>query len=390
MSAKGTHEEVGGKLMMWAAGVACLERWGVRCVLGLQHRFSHWTRPPSPGLLCGTLGDVTRSKADVIAENALLRQQLIVLRRQVKRPRVTPTDRLLLVMLARCARAWRDALLIVQPDTLLRWHRASFRLIWRAKSTTMSRTPKIPSETIALIREMAADNRLWGAERIRGELLKLGIHVSKRTVQKYMRHVRSRSTPSQTWATFLRNHARDIWACDFVQVTDWSFRSLFAFFIVDHASRRVVHVGVTRHPTDAWVAQQLREATPFGKHPRFLLRDNDSKYGAAFAQVAKISGIEVLTTPHRAPRANAICERFLGSVRRERLDHLLILHERHLDRALRAYAVYFNHDRPHQGMGQRIPDARQDGQAQSPRTAGRDIIAHPILGGLHHDYRVAA
>jgi transposase InsO family protein len=338
----------------------------------------------------GALVDGTRSKADIITENALLRQQLIVLRRQVKRPHVTPTDRLLLVVLARCAPAWRDALLIVQPETLVRWHRAGFRLIWRAKSSGSSHVPRIPGETIALIREMAADNRLWGAERIRGELLKLGIRVSKRTIQKYMRHARPRRTPSQTWPTFLRNHARDIWACDFLQVADLSFRSLFAFFVVDHGSRRVIHVGVTRHPTDAWVAQQLREATSFGTHPRFLICDNDAKYGAAFTHSAVVSGIEIVTTPYRAPRANALCERFLGSVRRECLDHVLILHERHLERVLRAYAAYFNHARPHQGIGQRIPEARQGALAPSAHEVGGEITAIPVLGGLHHEYRRAA
>ena len=196
---------------------------------------------------------------------------------------------------------------------------------------------------------MARDNRLWGAERIRGELLKLGIHVSKRTIQKYMRQQRVRPS-SQTWATFLHNHAHEIWACDFLPVTDLFFRSLFAFFIIELKSRKVIHVGVTRHPTDAWVAQQLREATPYGQAPRFLIRDNDNKFGPLFARVASGSSIEVLKTPFHAPRANAYCERFLGSVRRECLDHLLILHEQQLSRVLQAYVAYFNQARPHQGL----------------------------------------
>jgi len=375
---------------MWVTIVGRLKRWGTSCAESLGQRCVRWARPLSPGLLGGVLVDATRSKADLIAENALLRQQLVVLRRQVKRPRVTSTDRLLLVVLARCVRAWKDALLIVQPDTLLRWHRAGFRLVWRMKSTTVSHASKIPSDTIALIQGMAADNRLWGAERIRGELLKLGIRVSKRTVQKYMRPARPCRTPSQTWTTFLRNHAPDVWACDFVQVTDLCFRSLFAFFIVEHASRRVIHLGVTRHPTDAWMAQQLREATPFGEHPRFLLRDNDSKYGGAFARVAAISGIEVLTTPYRAPQANALCERFLGSVRRECLDHMLVLHEQHLSRVLRAYVTYFNTARPHQGIGQHIPSGGRPARARALDQGTRTIIPVPILGGLHHDYRRVA
>ncbi len=239
---------------------------------------------------------------------------------------------------------------------------------------------------------MARDNRLWGAERIRGELLKLGIAVSKRTVQRYMRRACPPRRGGQTWATFLRNHAADVWACDFLQVTDLWFRSLFAFVIVEHASRRVVHVGVTRHPTDAWVAQQLREATPFGTAPRFLIHDNDAKFGPQFAHVAATTGIEALHTPDHAPRANALCERFLGSVRRECLDHLLILHERHLSRVLKEYVAYVNHDRPHQGIGQAIPTTvttKAVTLTQPPLQGNGPIRVVPILGGLHHAYRRA-
>ncbi|HEX6479098.1 MAG TPA: hypothetical protein VF043_09660 [Ktedonobacteraceae bacterium] len=179
-----------------------------------------------------------------------------------------------------------------------------------------------------MIRQMARENRLWDAERIRGELLKLGPRVCKRTIQKYMRHVRTKPPRGQTWATFLRNHAAQVWACDFLQITDLFFRPLFAFFLIELKSRRVIHVGVTRSPSDPWVAQQLREATPYGQAPTYLIRDNDSKLGSWFRRVAKTSGIKVLKTPYHAPRANAVCERFLRSVRQECLDHLLILQER--------------------------------------------------------------
>ena len=179
-------------------------------------------------------------------------------------------------------------------------------------------------------REMATENRLWGAERIRGELLKLGMYVCKRTIQKYMRNVRTPQPRGQRWATFLHNHAAQIWACDFIQVTDLFFRLLFAFFIIELKSRKVILVGVTRSPTDSWVAQHLREATPYGQAPTYLIRDNDSKFGPCFARVATTSAIEILKTPFHAPRANAICERFLRSVRQECLDHLLIIHEKQL------------------------------------------------------------
>jgi putative transposase len=238
------------------------------CLQSLQHRFVDWTKPSTTSLVLGTLTDLPRSKSELVAENALLRQQLIVLRRQVKRPACAKTDRMLLVLLARMVRTWKQALFIVQPETLLRWHRQGFRLYWKYKSRAAAPKPKIAAETVALIKEMARDNRLWGAERIRGELLKLGIHVCKRTIQKYMRNARTPRSRGQSWATFLRNHAGQIWACDFLHVTDLCFRSLFAFFIIELKSRKVIYVGVTRSPTDAWTAQQLREATPYGQTPK--------------------------------------------------------------------------------------------------------------------------
>ena len=235
---------------------------------------------------------------------------------------------------------------------------------------------------------MAAANRLWGAERIRGELLKLDLRVAKSTIQQYLRQARPPRRSGQTWATFLRNHAHDIWAADFLPVTDCLFRPLYAFFLIELASRRVIHVGVTRHPSDAWVAQQLREATPFGQRPQYLIRDNDSKYGPAFAHVAVVTGIEELRTAYRAPRQNAACERFLGSVRRECLDHLLVLGEAQLRRILREYAAYFNTARPHQGLRQRVPAAAEGGARRTIRPGS--VRAVPVLGGLHHAYEPAA
>jgi putative transposase len=298
------------------------------CLRSLNHYFVVWTKPDTTSLIPGMLTDQARSKFELVAENALLRKPLIILRRQVKRPACTKTDRMLLVLLARMVHTWKQALFIVQPETLLRWHRQGFKLFWKYKSRAATLTPRISQETVALIKQMARDNHLWGAERIRGELLKLGIRVCKRTIQKYMRQVGTTRPRGQTWSTFLQTHAQQIWACDFLPVTDLFFRSLFAFFIIELHSRKVIHVGVTRSPTDAWTAQQLREATAFGVGPKYLIRDNDSKFGVTFSRVAKTSSIEILKTPYHAPRANAICERFLGSARRECLDHLLILHER--------------------------------------------------------------
>ena len=294
------------------------------------------------------------------------------------------------MLLAGRLRTWRPALLLVQPDTLLRWHRRLFRWHWRRKSrvTAPAHRPPLAPEMIALIQEMAAANRLWGAERIRGELLKLGIRVAKSTIQQYLRGARPLHRSGQTWATFLRNHAKDIWACDFLPVTALLFRPVYAFFVLALGSRRVVHVGVTHHPTDAWVAQQLREAMPFEQRPTYLIRDNDSKYGQAFTRVAEASGIVVLRTAYRAPRENAACERFLGSVRRECLDHLLILGEVHLRRILGEYAAYFNTRRPHQGLRQRVPDAAEGCARRTIRPGS--VRAVPVLGGLHHAYEPAA
>ncbi len=337
------------------------------------------------------LVDMKRSKAELIAENMFLRQQVIILERQVERPQLTQRDRQVLVLLASRIQGWRDALMVVKPDTLLGWHRQGFRLYWRRKSRVRQGRLSIPAETIRLIEEMANNNRTWRAKRIQGELLKLGIRVSKETIKKYMRRARQNS-PSrhrgQTWATFLANHAGETWACDFGQTYDLFFRTIFVYFIIEVGSRRVVHHGVTRSPHDAWVAQQVRGATPYGEGPRFLIRDNDRKYGAYFTRVAQHRQIEVLKTPVHAPRANAICERFIRSVRRECLDHILILSERQLYWIIGQYVAYFNHARPHQGIGQCIPDPREeDGYGLGEGKAC--IVAHPVLGGLHHDYRRA-
>jgi putative transposase len=223
-----------------------------------------------------------------------------------------------------------------------------------------------------------------GAERIRRELLKLGIRVSKRTIQKYIAKVHQAS--SQTWATFLKNHAGDIWVCDFTVVFDLLFRPLYVFIIMELKTRRVLHAAVTTSPTDSWTAQPLREATPWGQMPKYLIHDRDNKYGQRFSAIAASSGIQELRTPFRAPKANAYCERLIGSLKRECLDHMLILLRQQLHRLITEFVDYYNHSRPHQGIGQRIP-ARfgQDCHPQSGK-----IASIPVLGGLHHSYTCVA
>jgi putative transposase len=365
----------------WRQSAACLESW-------LKQR----TKPRPRSQAMGTIADLSRSKEELIAENMFLRQQLIVLERQVKRPKLTQRDRQILVLLSSRIQAWREALLLVKPDTLIGWHRQGFKLFWRMKSQGRRGRPPLAAETIALIEEMAINDRTWRTKRIQGELLKLGIKVSKGTVKKYMRRARKGLPPinnGQSWATFLANHAGETWACDFVQIFDIFFRAIFVYFIVELSSRRIVHFGVTRSPSDFWVAQQIREVTPYDAGPRFLIRDNDSKYGQCFTQVAKGRGIKVIRTPVRAPKANAICERFIGSVRRECLDHMLILSERHLYRLIDEYVTYFNSARPHQGLEQKIPVPLKE-DIYRIRGSDHQIVRYPVLGGLHHDYRQAA
>ena len=243
-----------------------------------------------PGVLRGVAADAVRSRKELVIENALLRHQIVILRRKSPHPRLTTVDRLRLLVAAAVLPTWRRALAIVQPETLLRWHREGFRMFWRRRSRPGRVERRVTAETISLIREMATKNRLWGAERIRGELLKLGIKLSKRTVQKYMRSVREHRGGGQRWATFVKNHANDIWCCDFVQASDLLFRPLFLFFLVNQGSRKVVHVAATRNPTQEWTAEQLRNATAEGLAPRFLIRDRDEKFGAIFDRVAKRAG----------------------------------------------------------------------------------------------------
>jgi transposase InsO family protein len=238
---------------------------------------------------------------------------------------------------------------------------------------------------IKLIKQISRNNFLWGAERIRGELLKLGIKVSKRTIQKYIPEKREKS--GQTWKTFLKNHASQIWACDFTVVHDLFFQPIYIFVILELCRRQVVHTAVTTSPTDEWTAQQLREATPWDTGPKYLIRDRDSKYGKLFSSVAVGIGIKELKTPYQAPKANAFCERFMGSLKRECLDHMLIISQRQCRQIVKEYISYYNHARPHQGINQLVPS--RDDQDKILTLSGR-VKAKSVLNGLHHDYSIAS
>jgi len=324
-----------------------------------------------------------RSRAVVELENLALRHQLHVLRRQRPgRPRLFAIDRLLWVLLYRLWPRCLEVMVLVKPATVIQWHRQGFRLFWRWRSR--SGRPSVGREISDLIRQMSSANSLWGAPRIHGELLKLGIEVSQATVAKYM--VRRRGTPSQNWRTFLRNHGEGIAAIDMFVVASASFRLLYVMIILAHDRRNIVHAAVTEHPTAAWLSRQVTEAFPWDTAPRYLLRDCDASYGSDFRGRVEAMGItEVITAP-RSPWQNAYVERVIGSIRRECLDHIVIFNERHLRRVLSSYVDYYQRTRTHLSLDKDCPDPRP---IQPPRI-GR-AVAIPQVGGLHHRYeRLAA
>ena len=332
-----------------------------------------------------------RSKTSLVAESLCLRQQLLVLRRKHRRPWLQDGDRRFWILTCRWLPRWQEPLLIVTPETVLRWHCKGWKAYWRWRSRPRRRSGRKPlsPEMRALIRRMAAENVLWGQKRIQAELARLGYLVSARTVAKYMRRVR-RGPPSPNWRTFLAAHAREIWACDFFCVQTILFRTIYVFFIIHHASREIVHVRTTRHPTSEWTGRQIVEACGWDREPpRFLIHDRDSRYGIAFDLRLKALGIRSVRTPFRSPQANAIAERWVKSVRTESLDHYLILNERHLPRILTEYVTWCNRWRPHRSLGQQPPCPEMPAVRFSIRN-GTGITARPVLGDLHHVYEAAA
>jgi transposase InsO family protein len=334
-------------------------------------------------LLLALLRATVCSRADLAAENLLLRQQLAVLTRPTrKRPRLRARDKLfwLLVRLAR--REWRRHLVVVRPETVVRWHRRGWALFWRWRSRLRPGQPRLSAEVRGLIARIARENPAWGAERIRGELLKLGVLVSKRSVQRYRRRGPARP-PTSSWRTFLRNHRASIWAADLLTVQTAAFRTLYVLVFVGHHRRELVHFNVTSSPTAAWVWHQLIAATPWGRTPRYLVRDRDAVYGREFVERAQRLGVETLLTPIRAPRANAIAERLIGTLRRALLDHLIIVNEAHLRAVLSEFVGYYNRDRPHRALDLQTPEPFH------PRSGG-PVRARAVLGGLHRVYERAA
>jgi transposase InsO family protein len=321
-----------------------------------------------------------KSRAALHLENLALRHQLGVLHRSVKRPKLAPPDRLLWAWLSTVWNDWRSALVIVQPETVIAWHRKGFRLFWTWKIRRgQPGRPTVPKDVRELVRRLSRENPLWGAPRIHGELLKLGIDIGETSVGKYM--ARHRKPPSQTWRTFLENHVKTMVSVDFFTVPTIRFQVLYVFLVLAHDRRRIVHFNVTAHPTAEWTVQQLREAFPFDQIPRYLLRDRDCIFGGEFRKELKAMGIkEVLSAP-RSPWQRAYVERVIGTIRREYLDHVIVFGEAALYQHIKLFLDYYHQSRTHLSLAKDAPEPR----VMHPPELG-PVIAIPQAGGLHHRY----
>jgi transposase InsO family protein len=334
----------------------------------------------------GALLAALRPRAILVAENLVLRQQLAILRRATPRPRLQPIDRAFWILVSRLWSRWAECLAIVQPATVIAWHRRGFARWWAWKSRPVGRPPIAP-ELVSLIEQMARENPLWSRRRIASELAKLGHAVDKDTVAKYMPRPapRPRRPPSQTWKTFLRNHLAGTIAIDFLTVPTVTFNVLYVFFVLSLERRRVLHVNVTAHPYGAWAAQQMVEAIGAEIVPARLIRDRDAIFGAEFDSRVDNLGVRQIRISPRSPWQNGYAERWVGTLRRELLDHIIVLGERHLLRLIRQHVAYYNEDRPHMSLDCDAPVAR----AVQPPSGGR-VVALPRVGGLHHRYSRAA
>ena len=349
----------------------------------------------STGLL-HFLVSLFRSRAALCAENLFLRKQLAFFQeRQVEPRRLNDAARICLVLWSRLFN-WREALVVVKPATLIRWHRRGFQLFWRWKSK--GGRPRLPKNIRQLIAEMVRESPTWGQVQVTEELaLKLGIYVSPRTVRAYWPQEPLRAGPraasSQHWKTFIRNHARSVLACDFFVAVSVRFQLLYVLVVMEIGTRRVLHCNVTAHPTTAWTMQQMREAIPSDHGYRFLIHDRDGIFSSELDQQVNGLGLRVLRTPVHAPQANAYCERLVGTIRRECLDYLIPLNARHLRGLLLEFVEHYNHGRPHSALGPGIPDPsgimffppKGRGHSLEPNTR---IRKKSVLGGLHHEYRL--
>jgi putative transposase len=323
------------------------------------------------------------SRSDTALEVLTLRQQVAVLKRKRPRPPLNALDRFFWTTLQRLWPRWSEVLVIVKPETVIGWHCAGFRLYWRWRSRPRGGRPKITEEIRGLIRQMAEENAGWGAPKIHGELQKLGFEVSERTVARYLRRTRRGGDPGKSWLAFLENHREVIVAFDFFTVPTVTFKLLYGFFIIEHGRRRILHFNVTRHPTAEWVVQQLREAFPEAGPYQYAIFDRDSKFDGEVITFLKATGLKPRQTDVQAPWQNGIAERWVGSCRREMLDHVIALNEQHLRRLVREFVSYYHQDRVHDSLEKDAPNRRPIERKPSRQAM---VISSPHLGGLHHRY----
>jgi transposase InsO family protein len=330
-----------------------------------------------------------RPRRDLLLENLALRQQLGALKGRRPQIRLAASDKLFWVMLRRLWPGWKQALILVRPETVVGWHRAGFTLYW----TWLSRRRRavgrrcVSKEMRQLIFRMVGENQTWGAPRIHGELTMLGFDISERTVLRWMRKAPRTPEPAKRWAAFLNNHREAIAAMDFFTVPTLTFGMLHCFFVIAHDRRRILHCNVTRHPTSAWVSQQLRETFPYDSTPDYLIFDRAANFNEEVVITVKSFGIEPKKISFRSPWQNGVAERWVGSCRRDLLDHVIVLNEWHLKRLMREYVCYYHEDRTHLGLQKTTPASRT--AAKSTDAACR-IVSMPRLGGLHHRYDLAA
>ena len=336
--------------------------------------------PRIVSILLAAIFDWFRSRLSMQLELIALRHQVTVYKQSITRPRLQATDRLFWVWLSRLWPGWQQALEFVQPRTVIAWQKKRFRVYWRRLSHSgKPGRPTLSKEVRELIRDMWRSNPCWGSPRIVGEMRKLGIDVAKSTVEKYRPKYRRPSSP--TWKAFLTNNVKDIVACDFFIVPTATFRVLFVFIMLAHERRRIVHCNITEHPTAQWTAQQVVDVFPWDTAPRYLLRDRDGIYGAYFRQRVKNMDIEEVKIAPRSLWQNPYCERVIGSMRRDALDHVIVLNERHLRRVLRSYVDYYHTWRVHRSLERDAPEPRA---VQGPELGAVRKVAE--VGGLHPHY----
>lgn len=387
---RGLREHLGDRLCR-AKTSSALPRWNLPSPQDTRWRLA--MRPPcaaiSPAMtlitsLAAMVRALLRPRFDLALENMALRQQLAVLKTKGPRPRLRASDRVLWVLLQRLWPRWREALIIVKPETVIRWHRQGLRRYWRWKSRTeQGGRPAIDGEVPDLVRRMATENPTWGAPRIHGELRMLGFNVSERTAARYVPKRPRNPNAHQRWMTFLRNHRACLAAMDFFTVPTLRFEVLYVLFIIHHARRTILHVGVSSNPTAGWICQRLREALPDDQAPEYLIFDRDGKFGHEVIRTIKGMGTKTVRTAYRSPWQNGVAERWVLSVRHELLDHVIVLGERHLRRMLYEYVEYYHEDRCHLGLEKDCPVSRQP-TTRSAQAA--KVVSLPRVGGLHNRY----